>query len=381
MRPSPPGVGPFEVEDVGVLIGELDALVAHAPSARLVRTQIVLDRESVYDVLDRMRLALPETIRGVRSFRQTDPSDRDPVERDDLAPSIDVLRDIDALDDLIHGASRVPACPRLRSPERYVRAAFSTGPWGCRSGGTHSPNMSSQHDDREQDHPDIVRQEYADPSRFAARWALWSRRTGPSAYDVAFDALLKLEPKRVIELGCGPGDFAARVQAAGIELVAFDQSQQMVDLARARGTDARIGTVEAIPSVEGAFDAAVANFMLYHVVHVDRALGEIARVAPALVAATMGYDQLREMWNLVGRDLGRRQGLFMRETGGQLLRAHYANVRMVDLPATVEMSADDMRNYIANSVAHRHLASRVPDFDGTRTITASTAVFIASNPS
>jgi len=244
-----------------------------------------------------------------------------------------------------------------------------------------SPIMSSQHHDREQDHPDIVRQEYADPSRFAARWALWSRRTGPSAYDVAFDALVELEPKRVIELGCGPGYFAARVHAAGMQVVAFDQSQQMVDLARARGVDARMGTVEAIPSVGGAFDAAVANFVLYHVADVGRALGELARVAPYLVAATMGYDQLREMWDLVGRDLGRRQGLFMRETGQQLLRAHYANVRLVDLPATVDMSADDMRNYIANSVAHRHLASRVPDFNGTRTITASTAVFIASNAS
>ena len=241
--------------------------------------------------------------------------------------------------------------------------------------------MSTEHDDREQDHPDIVQQEYADPSRFAVRWALWSRRTGPPAYDVAFDALLELEPRRVIELGCGPGDFAARVQAAGIHVIAFDQSQQMVDLARACGVDARIGTVEAIPSVDGAFDAAVANFMLYHVPDVDRALGELARVAPALVAATMGYDQLREMWSLVGRDLGRRRGLFMRETGEQLLQAHYANVRMVDLPATVEMSADDMWTYIANSVAHRQLASRVPDFDGTRTITASTAVFIASNSS
>ncbi len=241
--------------------------------------------------------------------------------------------------------------------------------------------MRSQHDDREQDHPDIVRHEYTDPSRFAARWALWSRRTGPPAYDVAFDALLELEPTCVIELGCGPGDFAARVQAAGVRVIAFDQSQQMVDLARARGVDARIGTIEAIPSVEEAFDVAVANFMLYHVAEVDRALGELARVAPALVAATMGYDQLREMWSLVGRDLERRQGLFMRETGHQLLRAHYANVRMVDLPATVEMSASDMRNYIANSVAHGHLASLVPDFNGTRTITASTAVFIASNPS
>ena len=77
------------------------------------------------------------------------------------------------------------------------------------AGDIRSPIMSSSHDDREQDHPDIVRQEYADPSRFAARWELWSRRTGPPAYDVAFDALLELGPKRVIEVGCGPGDFAA----------------------------------------------------------------------------------------------------------------------------------------------------------------------------
>jgi hypothetical protein len=121
--------------------------------------------------------------------------------------------------------------------------------------------------------------------------------------------------------------------------------------------------------------------MLYHLADVAQALGELARVARSLVAATMGYDQLREMWDLVGRDLGRRQGLFMRETGEQLLRARYEEVRMIDLPATVEMTADDMRHYIANSVAHRHLADRVPDFEGTRAVTASTAVFVASNPS
>ena len=236
-------------------------------------------------------------------------------------------------------------------------------------------------DDREQDHPDVVRSEYADPSRFAARWSLWSRRTGPSAYDVAFDSLLELEPKRVVEVGCGPGEFAARMQAAGLEVVAFDQSEQMVELARARGVDAQLGSVQAIPSVAHAFDVAVANFMLYHLADVAQALGELARVARSLVAATMGYDQLREMWDLVGRDLGRRRGLFMRETGEQLLRGHYEEVRMIDLPATVEMSADDMRQYIANSVAHRHLADGVPDFEGTRTVTASTAVFVASNPS
>jgi SAM-dependent methyltransferase len=230
----------------------------------------------------------------------------------------------------------------------------------------------------ELDQSDIVRREYADPSRFAVRVALWSRRTGPNVFDVAFDAVAELAPRRVVEVGCGPGEFAARLQAHGIEVIAVDQSPQMVELARSRGVDASVGDVQELPFADGAFDLAVANFMLYHVPDLDRALAELARVAPALVAATNGYDQLREMWDLVGRDLGARRRLFMRESGEQLLRRHYDDVRMIDLPATIEMSADDMRLYIAHSVADRHLAERVPDFEGTRAVTASTAVFIAT---
>jgi SAM-dependent methyltransferase len=213
------------------------------------------------------------------------------------------------------------------------------------------------------------------------RAELWSRRTGPKVLDVAFDALIELAPRRVLEVGCGRGEFAAKLQAGGVEVVALDRSEQMVELARARGVDARVGDVRELPFAEGSFDAAVANFMLYHLSDVDRALAELARVAPTLVAATNGYDQLREMWELVGRDLGARRRLFMRDSGTELLRAHYDGVRMIDLPATVEMSADDMRRYIANSVADRHRAGDVPDFEGTRTITASTAVFVATRAS
>jgi SAM-dependent methyltransferase len=233
----------------------------------------------------------------------------------------------------------------------------------------------------ELDRDDIVRREYADPSRFAVRTALWSRRTGPKVFDVAFDALTELAPRRVVEVGCGRGEFAARLRTQGIEVVALDQSEQMVELARERGVDARVGDVRELPFADGSFDATVANFMLYHVPEIDRALAELARVAPVLVAATNGYDQLREMWELVGRDLSGRRRLFMRDSGEALLRAHYDAVRLIDLPATIDMSADEMRHYIANSVADRHLAERVPDFEGTRTITASTAVFVATRAS
>jgi SAM-dependent methyltransferase len=230
---------------------------------------------------------------------------------------------------------------------------------------------------RRQDDPAAVRAEYADETGLAVRTALWARRTGPRAQDVAFELILAARPRRVLEVGCGRGELAERLAAAGLEVVALDQSERMVDLTRARGIDARIGDVQALPFEDGSFDVGVANFMLYHVPELDRGLAELARVAHVLVAATNGYDQLREMWELVGRNLAERRTLFMRETGEELLRRYFRDVRMIDLPATVELNADDMRHYIAHSVRHRHLADRVPDFPGTRAVTASTAVFVA----
>ncbi|HEX3225706.1 MAG TPA: class I SAM-dependent methyltransferase [Gaiellaceae bacterium] len=228
-----------------------------------------------------------------------------------------------------------------------------------------------------QDDRDVVRREYTDETGLCARSSLWARRTGPRAIDVTFDEVLARSPRRVLEVGCGRGELAERLVEAGLDVVALDQSERMVELTRARGVDARVGDVENLP-FDGEFDVAVANFMLYHVPDLDRALTELRRVARILVAATNGFDQLREMWELVGRDLGDRQRLFMRETGEELLRRHFTEVSMIDLPATVELSADDMRHYIAHSVAHRHLAARVPDFEGTRIVTASAAVFVAS---
>jgi hypothetical protein len=69
----------------------------------------------------------------------------------------------------------------------------------------------------------------------------------------------------------------------------------------------------------------------------------------------------------------------MRETGEAMLRQHFTHVRRIDLESTVELTADEMRGYIAHSVAHKHLSERVPGFDGTRVVTASSAVFVASS--
>jgi hypothetical protein len=84
------------------------------------------------------------------------------------------------------------------------------------------------------------------------------------------------------------------------------------------------------------------------------------------------------MWDLVGRDLSERESLFMRETGAAMLRRHFEDVRMIPIDGTVELTAEEMRHYVAHSVAHKHLADRVPDYQGTMKLTASGAVFVAS---
>jgi ubiquinone/menaquinone biosynthesis C-methylase UbiE len=165
-----------------------------------------------------------------------------------------------------------------------------------------------------------------------------------------------------------------------VEVFALDQSERMVELTRARSVDARLGDVQELPFGDREFDAAVANHMLYHVPDLDRALRELVRVlrpGGRLVASTNGVRSLGEMWDLVGRDLSERRRLFMRETGEELLRPYFAHVRMIPLDGSLELTADEMRTYIAHSVAHKHLAGTVPAFEGTMRVTASSAVFVA----
>jgi ubiquinone/menaquinone biosynthesis C-methylase UbiE len=233
----------------------------------------------------------------------------------------------------------------------------------------------------EQDDSETVRCEYADEIGLSARAALWARRSGPGPQEVAFEEVVAAKARRVLEVGCGRGEFAERLLQAGFEVVAIDQSPRMVELTAARGVDARVGDVQELPFAADAFDVAVANFMLYHVARLDDALAELARVLRVggrLIAATNGVRQLAELWELVGRDLSDRSGLFMRETGDELLRPYFADVRRIDLESTLKLTSQEMKDYVAHSVAHKHLAGRIPEFGGARIVTTSSAVFVAT---
>jgi SAM-dependent methyltransferase len=232
------------------------------------------------------------------------------------------------------------------------------------------------------DDPEVVRREYETEAGLKARASAYAALRTFEAADAALEAVREAGPRRVLEVGCGWGWFAERLtRELGVEVVAIDLSPRMVELARDRGVAARVADVQELPFDDAEFDVAVANWMLYHVPDLDRGLAELARVlrpGGRLVAATNGLRHLRELWSLVGRDRASEPLRFFAETGDEPLRRHFSRVERRDFTGPVTFAShEDLRGYIAASVAHKHLAERVPSFDGPLVATRVNAIFVA----
>ena len=230
--------------------------------------------------------------------------------------------------------------------------------------------------------PEVVAAEYADESRFERRRAAFAHSTGPSALDTLFDAVSEVRPRRYLEVGCGPGDMAARVaDDLEIEVVAVDISPRMVELARERGVDARVGDVQELPFEDASFDCAVAAWMLYHVPDLDRGLSELARVlrpGGRLVAATNSIDNMHELWSLVGRDRRTEDVRFFAENGEEPLRRHFPSVERRDAVGEMSFTREAVRDYVENSIGHAHLADGIPPFDEPLAVTRHMTIFVAT---
>jgi SAM-dependent methyltransferase len=230
--------------------------------------------------------------------------------------------------------------------------------------------------------PQRVRDEYATEHGLRARASIYEAVSGPDAREVAFEAVREAAPRRVLEVGCGWGEFAQRLEAElRVDVVAVDLSPRMVELARERGVDAHVGDVQDLPFEDGSFDVAVANWMLYHVPDLEQGLSELTRVlrpGGRLVAATNSLDHLSELWSLVGRDRHWEAERFFTENAEGPLRQYFASVERHDVRGSVTFAdREAARGYIASSVAHKHLADLVPELSEPLVATRRNSIFVA----
>jgi SAM-dependent methyltransferase len=134
-------------------------------------------------------------------------------------------------------------------------------------------------------------------------------------------ALAALTPgpcRRLLDLGCGKGRFAAHLQDRGAEVVGLDLSAAM--LARAGGLSRVRGSARRLPFAAESFDGVLAVEVLQHVAPrgLDAVLAELRRVlrpggTVAIIDKNAGALNARRPWlpGLVVKEIDRRRGRWM----------------------------------------------------------------------
>jgi SAM-dependent methyltransferase len=214
------------------------------------------------------------------------------------------------------------------------------------------------------DDPALVAEEYADETRLRRRASAYTgEATALDARVPLVAAVVEAAPRRILEVGCGWGELAEWLaRETGAEVVATDLSPRMIELARARGVDAKLADVQSLPFADGEFDVAVAAWMLYHVPGLERAIAELARVlrpGGRLIAVTNSRFHLMELRDLVGS--GPSTLSFARETGEELLSPHFTDIRREDIDGHLEFAdRAEVEEYVRASISMSPFVENLP---------------------
>lgn len=227
---------------------------------------------------------------------------------------------------------------------------------------------------------DHVARQYASADNLRTRRGVWGPGPeGVSPVDVLRTLVVSSEPKQLVEIGCGTGQFARSVldEAPGLDYLATDLSPGMVEATRALGVPAEVASSDVLPVGDGSRDAAVAAWMLYHVPDLDGTLREVRRVVRdggTLFVATNGREHLADLLREAGGEPLATQ--FMSENAAEVLGRHFEHVVQRDVETRATFADHAAASAYLASFSPR-LAEALPHFEGPRTYAGHTAVLSA----
>ena len=218
----------------------------------------------------------------------------------------------------------------------------------------------------------MLHQQYQTDANLNARIALHQNFSTNSYpwHRWVFDHLALPANAHILELGCGPADLwrenVDRIPA-GWNITLTDFSAGMVTAAQrnlaetGRAFTFHQADAQQLPFEADAFDAAIANHMLYHVPDRPRAFGEICRVlkpGATFYAATNGERHMLELWQLLepyipncyARELAIAEGFMMENGAVQLEAAGFFGVTWHNYPTGLAVTAvEPLMAYVHSS--------------------------------
>jgi ubiquinone/menaquinone biosynthesis C-methylase UbiE len=160
--------------------------------------------------------------------------------------------------------------------------------------------------------PQVIKNQYGTDSGLNSRIRIKKLfSTGKQGWGNFLFQNFCLKPNdRILELGCGNAVFwkaiADRVPT-GVKLTLSDFSEGMLESAKSNTNklifieNYAVIDAQYLPQDDNTFDVVIANYMLYHVPLVEKALSEISRVLKPngfFFAATFGKDNLKEVTDI-----------------------------------------------------------------------------------
>lgn len=151
-------------------------------------------------------------------------------------------------------------------------------------------------------------------SEIAGGWAdLWGRFAEP-VWQVAVAEAGIGPGTRVLDVGCGSGEFLAHAMGLGASAAGIDPAEGMVEIARATGADVRHGDAEQLPWPHESFDVVTAVNVLQFAEDPVAALTEFARVGSLILVAGWAesgrndYNTIEAAISLAAGEEPRRDG-------------------------------------------------------------------------
>lgn len=254
-----------------------------------------------------------------------------------------------------------------------------------------------------------VKEQYKDDNNLSVRLKLHAKYStnNQGLIPWLFEKYKFSTSDRILELGCGNGEqWNGRIEnlPADYTLILSDFSVGMVKIVWEKYSGypdmlAQRIDIQNIPFPDNCFDVVIANYMLYHVPDLPKALSEVKRVLKSggiFYAATNGSEGMRAYLHKAVKQVNPEINAFtdipsfQLQNGKEMLSAYFKDVKRCDYEDSLSVtetkdlidwikSAINIENYTENDLEGLHgYFESIRQKEGAVNIPKETGLFICS---